>query len=87
MTVHPVILSGGAGTRLWPVSRATFPKQLMPLLSERSLLQETVQRLGKGDGFAPPVIVCNDEHRFLVGEQLREIEVAPATILIEPVGR
>lgn len=87
MAVHPVILSGGAGTRLWPVSRAAFPKQLMPLISDRSLLQETVLRLDAGNGFAPPVIVCNDEHRFLVGEQLREIGVAPATILIEPVGR
>ena len=87
MAVHPVILSGGAGTRLWPVSRASFPKQLMPLLSERSLLQETVLRLGAKHGFARPIIACNDEHRFLVGEQLREIGVRAETILVEPVGR
>ncbi len=87
MAVHPVILSGGAGTRLWPVSRASFPKQLMPLLSERSLLQETVLRLGSDHGFARPVIACNDEHRFLVGEQLREIGVRAEAILVEPVGR
>jgi mannose-1-phosphate guanylyltransferase/mannose-6-phosphate isomerase len=87
MAVHPVILSGGAGTRLWPVSRAAFPKQLMPLLSERSLLQETVLRLKPDGQFAAPVVACNEEHRFLVGEQLREIGIQPAAILVEPSGR
>jgi mannose-1-phosphate guanylyltransferase/mannose-6-phosphate isomerase len=84
--IIPVILSGGSGTRLWPVSRESFPKQLWPLLSDRSLLQETVSR-GRGPGFAAPVIVCNEEHRFLIAEQLREAGVHDARIMLEPVGR
>ncbi len=85
-TIVPVILSGGSGTRLWPVSRESFPKQLWPLVSERSLLQETALRAG-GPGFAPPVIVCNEEHRFLIAEQMREAGVVGARIVLEPVGR
>ena len=84
--VVPVILSGGSGSRLWPVSRASFPKQLWPLISERTMLQEAVLR-GVGPGFAPPVIVCNQEHRFLIAEQLREAGVTGARIVLEPVGR
>jgi mannose-1-phosphate guanylyltransferase/mannose-6-phosphate isomerase len=84
--IIPVILSGGSGTRLWPVSRESFPKQLWPLLSERSLIQDTVLR-AHGPGFAAPVVVCNQEHRFLIAEQLREVGVAGARILLEPVGR
>ena len=84
--IVPVILSGGSGTRLWPVSRESFPKQLWPLLSERSMLQETALR-GMGPGFAPPVIVCNQEHRFLIAEQIRAAGIEGATILLEPVGR
>ena len=87
MTIHPVILSGGSGTRLWPLSRSAYPKQLMPLLSDESLLQETVRRITDPGRFAPPLLVCNDEHRFIVAEQLREIGVAPARILLEPVAR
>ena len=83
MQVRPVILSGGAGTRLWPLSRATYPKQLMPLLSEESLLQATARRVAPSHGFLPPLIVCNAEHRFMVAEQLRSIEVAPEAILLE----
>ena len=67
-TVVPVILSGGSGTRLWPVSRASFPKQLWPLVSARSMLQETALR-ATGADFAPPVVVTNQEHRFLIAEQ------------------
>jgi len=85
-TIVPVVLSGGSGTRLWPVSRESFPKQLWPLLSERTLLQDTVLR-GSGPGFAPPVVVCNEEHRFLIAEQLREVGIANARIMLEPVGR
>jgi mannose-1-phosphate guanylyltransferase/mannose-6-phosphate isomerase len=85
-TIVPVILSGGSGTRLWPVSRESFPKQLWPLLSDHSLMQETVLR-ARGPAFAAPVVVCNEEHRFLIAEQLREIGVANARILLEPVGR
>jgi mannose-1-phosphate guanylyltransferase / mannose-6-phosphate isomerase len=85
-TIIPVILSGGSGTRLWPVSRESFPKQLWPLLSERSLLQETVLR-GRGPRFAVPIVVCNEDHRFLIAEQLREVGVTNARIILEPVGR
>lgn len=63
--VHPVILSGGAGTRLWPLSRSLRPKQLLPLASDYTMLQETVRRV-HGPAFAPPLIVCNDEHRFMI---------------------
>ncbi len=84
--VHPVILSGGAGTRLWPVSRTLYPKQLLPLVSERTMLQETVRRVA-GKGFAPPVVVCNEEHRFLIAGQLRELDIAPSRMVLEPVGR
>ena len=85
-TVVPVILSGGSGTRLWPVSRESFPKQLWPLVSEHSMLQETARR-GIGTGFAAPIIVCNQEHRFLVAEQMRASGIDNATIVLEPMGR
>ena len=85
-SVIPVILSGGSGTRLWPVSRESFPKQLWPLVSDRTLLQETVLR-AHGDGFASPIIVANHEHRFLIAEQLRAAGVSAPRILLEPVGR
>ncbi|MDT7950554.1 MAG: mannose-1-phosphate guanylyltransferase/mannose-6-phosphate isomerase [Acetobacteraceae bacterium] len=84
--VVPVVLSGGSGSRLWPVSRESFPKQLWPLVSERSMLQDTVRR-GIGPAFNAPVVVCNQEHRFLVAEQLRASGIEKATILLEPVGR
>ena len=82
----PVILSGGAGTRLWPLSRELYPKQLLPLMGERTMLQDTVGRLN-GLGAAAPVVVCNDAHRFLVAEQLRLINTAPRAIVLEPFGR
>jgi mannose-1-phosphate guanylyltransferase/mannose-6-phosphate isomerase len=82
----PVILSGGAGTRLWPLSRELYPKQLLPLIGPRTMLQDTVQRLA-GLQSAAPVVVCNEEHRFLVAEQLRAIGCTPSAILLEPVGR
>jgi mannose-1-phosphate guanylyltransferase/mannose-6-phosphate isomerase len=84
--IVPVILSGGTGTRLWPVSRESFPKQLWPLVSDRSLIQETALR-ATGPGFAAPIIVCNEEHRFLIAEQLREAGIDNARIVLEPVGR
>ena len=82
----PVILSGGAGTRLWPLSRELYPKQLLALTGTHTLLQQTVLRL-EGLGAAAPVIVCNEAHRFLVAEQLRELEVAPRATILEPCGR
>ena len=85
--IHPVILSGGAGTRLWPLSRAAYPKQLLKLVSERTLLQETAMRSLTDVGFAAPVIVCNGEHRFLVSDQLEEIGVKPQALLLEPLAR
>lgn len=91
----PLILSGGSGKRLWPMSRETHPKQLLALAqSDRSLLQSTVERLdglatASGDALsvAPPIVVCNEVHRFIVAEQLRDIGVSGATIILEPVGR
>jgi mannose-1-phosphate guanylyltransferase/mannose-6-phosphate isomerase len=85
--ITPVILSGGSGTRLWPVSRESFPKQLWPLLSTNSLLQETALRACDPVRFAPPVVVCNQEHRFLIAEQLRAVGIDNARIILEPIGR
>jgi mannose-1-phosphate guanylyltransferase/mannose-6-phosphate isomerase len=85
-TIYPVILCGGSGTRLWPMSRRALPKQFLALVSERSMLQETVLRMS-GHDCAPPIAVANAEHRFLVAEQFREIGVEPAAQILEPVGR
>ncbi len=87
MKVIPVILCGGAGTRLWPLSRERFPKQLLALVDEFSLLQNTVTRCAGHADVTDPVLVCNEEHRFLVAEQLREIGVSPSKIILEPEGR
>jgi mannose-1-phosphate guanylyltransferase/mannose-1-phosphate guanylyltransferase/mannose-6-phosphate isomerase len=84
--IYPVILSGGAGTRLWPLSRELYPKQLLPLVGERSLLQETARRVA-GAPFAEPLIVCNDDHRFIIAEQLRQLSIAPRAMVLEPVAR
>jgi mannose-1-phosphate guanylyltransferase / mannose-6-phosphate isomerase len=82
----PVILSGGAGTRLWPLSRELYPKQLLALTGRHTMLQETVLRL-RGLEAAAPVVVCNDSHRFLVAEQLRLVDAQPRSIVLEPFGR
>lgn len=88
-TLQPVILSGGSGTRLWPASRENHPKQLLPLLDEHSLLQHTLLRLQGFDAtpIAPPIVVGNEEYRFIVAEQLRELGIEHARLLLEPVGR
>lgn len=83
-TVIPVILSGGSGTRLWPLSRKAFPKQFLDLCSEQSMLQETVNRVTH---LHDPIIVCNEDHRFTVAEQLQQVGVSPSAIILEPVGR
>ncbi len=84
--IVPIILSGGTGTRLWPLSREGYPKQFWPLVSDRTMLQETVAR-ARGPGFAPPVVVCSEAHRFLVAEQLREAGIEGAQIVLEPAAR
>jgi mannose-1-phosphate guanylyltransferase/mannose-6-phosphate isomerase len=83
----PVILSGGSGTRLWPLSRELYPKQLLPLVGNRTMLQETVARVRGLGEVAAPVAVCNESHRFMVAEQLRDFGVTPAAIVLEPRGR
>jgi mannose-1-phosphate guanylyltransferase/mannose-6-phosphate isomerase len=85
--IHPVVLSGGAGTRLWPLSRRLFPKQLLALAGEESLLQQTALRVADASAFAPPVVVCNEDHRFTVAEQLRQVGATPAAMILEPEGR
>ena len=86
-TIHPVLLSGGAGVRLWPMSRERFPKQLLNLTSDHSMIQETALRVADPACFAPPLVICNEEHRFVIAEQLREVAITPAGIILEPVGR
>src|SRR6185312_9039293 len=85
-TIVPVILSGGAGTRLWPLSRELYPKQLLPLASDHSLLQDTARRVA-GAEFAAPTVVCNEEHRFVIAEQLRQIAINPRALMLEPAAR
>jgi mannose-1-phosphate guanylyltransferase / mannose-6-phosphate isomerase len=95
MSLQPVILSGGSGTRLWPLSREAYPKQFLPLTSSHTMLQETVRRLDgleeehphDGIGLIDPIVVCNQAHRFLVAEQLRLIKRHSAAIILEPIGR
>ncbi len=93
MNIQPVILSGGSGTRLWPLSREHYPKQLIALYGNHSLLQETLLRLNGLDKKSadvqvrPPLIVSNEEHRFLVAEQLRQVGCSFEKIILEPVGR
>lgn len=86
-SVIPVILSGGAGSRLWPLSREYYPKQCLNLLGEHTLLQDTVLRLKDLPYIQAPLVVCNEAHRFLVAEQLRAINRMPQAILLEPAGR
>ena len=83
----PVILSGGSGTRLWPLSRRDYPKQFLPLVSERTLLQDTLLRLKGLDHLEAPIGVCNEIHRFMMAEQLWEIKQPPAGIILEPFGK
>jgi mannose-1-phosphate guanylyltransferase/mannose-6-phosphate isomerase len=85
--LFPVVLSGGSGTRLWPLSRQNQPKQFLALMGDHSLFQETVLRVARLPQARPPVTVCSEDHRFMVGEQLQEVGVASGGILLEPVAR
>ena len=87
MPFVPVILCGGAGTRLWPLSRSHLPKQFLPLVSERTMLQETVARLQGLEGALSPIAIANDEHLFPAAERLREVPCAPQALILEPAGR
>ena len=95
MLLQPVILSGGSGTRLWPLSREAYPKQFLPLTSEHTMLQDTVRRLDGLDaenprqaiGVMQPIVVCNEAHRFLAAEQFRDMGRESAAIILEPKGR
>lgn len=85
--IHPVILSGGSGSRLWPLSRLSYPKQLLPLAGERTLIQETARRVSDPALFEAPLVICNDEHRFIIAEQLRRSGITPLATVLEPEGR
>lgn len=82
----PVLLSGGSGSRLWPLSRSSYPKQFLALNGDRSMFQETLLRL-KGLDHDAPIVICNTEHRFLAAEKLRELGTSPQSIILEPMGR
>lgn len=85
--IIPVILSGGSGTRLWPSSRSLYPKQLLALASENSMLQETVLRLSGFNDIAAPIVVCNQEHRFIIAEQLQQVGITQARLILEPEAK
>ena len=86
MRIHPVILSGGSGTRLWPLSRAEHPKQFLSLTSENSLLQETLMRFSSDD-FELPLVLCNSAHRFIITEQIQSMNISVRDIILERYGR
>ncbi|MCU7841654.1 MAG: mannose-1-phosphate guanylyltransferase/mannose-6-phosphate isomerase [Candidatus Thiodiazotropha sp. (ex Troendleina suluensis)] len=85
--IIPVILSGGSGTRLWPLSRSAYPKQFIPLIDDHSLFQETVERMSAVPDAGDVLVVCNEEHRFMVAEQIRQLDMKPSGIMLEPAGR
>lgn len=87
MKIYPVILAGGSGSRLWPLSREALPKQFLPLVSGITMLQETAMRFHGIANYAPPLIVCGSEHRFLVAEQLRQVDINPLGIMLEPMAK
>ncbi len=82
----PVVMAGGSGTRLWPLSRTLYPKQFLSLNSRLTMLQETLRRLDKVE-HKPALVICNESHRFIVAEQLRKESLKHSGILLEPVGR
>ncbi|MEC8795991.1 MAG: sugar phosphate nucleotidyltransferase, partial [Pseudomonadota bacterium] len=88
MKIHPVILCGGSGTRLWPLSRKSYPKQFVPLVGEQTLFQSSALRMTGDDlDFAAPIVLTNSDFRFIVTEQLAAIGIDPGAVVIEPEGR
>ena len=85
--IYPVILSGGSGTRLWPISRSLYPKQFLKIGSSKSFFQETALRFFNQSGYENPIIICNSEHRFIVKEQLTELDITPTAVILEEEGR
>ena len=85
--IIPIILSGGGGSRLWPLSRESYPKQFLPLVDERTMVQNTALRIAGLSDVTVPIVVCNEEHRFIVAEQLRAVGIHPAAVILEPIGR
>src|SRR5262245_3449903 len=85
--IIPVLMCGGTGTRLWPLSRESYPKQFLAIDDELTLFQRTARRFSNSPEFAPPIVIANEYHRFIVGEQLRAIGLTPAMLVVEPVGR
>lgn len=85
--IVPVVLSGGSGSRLWPLSREMYPKQFLSLVNKKTMLQNTLTRLSGVDGLVSPMVVCNENHRFIVADQLSAIKQSPSAILLEPLGR
>ena len=85
--IIPVILSGGSGTRLWPLSRRMHPKQLLPLVNETTMLQDTITRLTGSPDIDHAMIICNDDYRFMVAEQVKETDISSNEIILEPIGR
>ena len=85
----PVILCGGSGSRLWPLSRESYPKQYLSINCDdkKSLLQKTHDRIKDIEGIQNPILICNEEHRFIAAEQMRSINVTPSSIILEPIGR
>lgn len=91
MKILPVIMSGGSGTRLWPLSRTLYPKQFLAISGRETLFQQAIARLlkidGQGSDLLAPCIIANDEHRFLCLDQIREMNVSKALVILEPIGR
>lgn len=85
--IYPIILSGGSGTRLWPLSREHYPKQLLSFVRDKTLLQEAVTRLDSVANVSGPLLVCNEEHRFLIADQVQQVGKTPLSIILEPIGR
>ena len=87
--IIPIILCGGSGSRLWPLSRASFPKQFLEINKEESIsfFQKTINRFKNYESIGNPIVICNEEHRFIVAEQLRKINIKAESILLEPIGK